>query len=365
MSALQTDSNIENILFKKYSGVVQTNVQNTVNQEPPILAYPKIFPDTQVYNQPIPPTVPLLSDNTGLLTDFTPPVSDILFLSTSNDLSTLCENRQVLASHPYIVRYVKMKLTDFTLNTGFSYRFAGINPGGPSSGLPTSVLATTNLLSQTIPFNYEPGLSYQYYVYLWNPAAFPPRYESVASDDSTYPWIFDTDAGYITIFGPAPQDPTKPPLVTFWRYEGIMGLGSGGGGTPVTEKKTLSYYLSFEPSATLPAQPSYVNINNIHLSIATRININIIDRTQFSKNNILSLLAPDDLIYITTAISEFIHIYKIQFIKNNQPARQDWTFIVLPLNTSDGSTETVTSGQIYSVSFDVNSNRIPIYKIKF
>lgn len=361
MSKLLSDSIIENILFKKYSGVVTTNIQNTVNQEPPILAYPKIFPDVQIYNQQIPPTVPLLSDNTGLVSDFTPPVSDILFLSSNNDLSTLCEDRQVLSSNPYIVRYVKMKLTDFTLDTGYSYRFAGINPGGPGSGLPTSVLATTNLLCQAIPFNYEPGLSYQYYLYLWNALASPPAYEAVSSDDETNPWIFDTDAGYITIFGEEPQDPTNPPLVTFWRYEGIMGLGAGGGGPSAIEKHTLSYYLSYQltPAPTLAAT---LNINNQHISLATRIDINNIDKTNYSKYNILSKLNPDDLIYITTSTSVYIHIYRIQFIKYNQPS---WTFTVFPMNSFDGNTETVITGQIYSVRFDLNSTRIPIYKIKF
>lgn len=362
---LVSDSIIENILFKKYSGVAETNINNTVNQEPPILAYPKIFPDVQIYNQPLPPTVPLLSENTGLVSDFTPPVSDILFLSISGDLSTLCEDRQVLVSNPYIVRYVKMKLTDFTLNTGYSYRFAGINPGGPSSGLPASVLATTNILSQAIPFNYEPGLSYQYYLYLWNPNASPPAYEAVSSDDSTNPWIFDTDAGYITIFGRMPQDPIYPPLVTFWRYEGIMGLGSSGGGTGSgVQKLTLAYYLNFQTAFSQPLTAN-INLNNAHISVATRIDININDITTYSKNNIFSKLNPDDLIYITTATSEFIHIYRIQFITNNQPTNQSWSFTVLPLNTYDGNAETVVPGQIYTISFDLNSTRIPIYKIKF
>jgi hypothetical protein len=344
-------NSIPNILFKKYSGTVDTSVNNTVNQEPPILASPKIIPSLQIYNQEIPKEAP-----TNLVLDLTPPPTAapyIVGLDTDNKLSLLCEKREYSSTHPWIVKYTNVKLSDFALVNGYSYKFAGTNPQVPYLGI-------TNLLSQIIPFNYDPALSYQYYVNIWNGNDFI----STKCDNIVNPWILDIDAGYLTFFSDQPQ--LASPKITFWRYEGTMGLPSSGG--TVVEKETLTYYIKYRP-LTVPRTQTLnenININSNYISNATHIDINIIDRTGFSKNNILSLLNPDDFIYITTGSSVFIHIFKIQFITNNQKNGQnDWSFIVEPLNPQDGSNETPFPSQVYSIYFDMNSNRIPIAKFKF
>lgn len=344
-------SSIPNVLFKKYSGTVDTTTLNTVNQEPPILASPKIIPSIQIYNQEIPNVAP-----TDLVLDLSPPpdaAPNIVGLDASGNMSLLCEKREYSMTYPWIVKYTNLHLTDMALVSGYAYKFAGTNPQVPFLGI-------TNLLSQVLPFNYDPALSYQYYVNIWNGNTFI----STKCDDSKNPWILDIDSGYLTFYSASPQ--LAPPKITFWRYEGSMGLQSSV--SPVTTKKTLTYYLKYQ-AQTIPRTPAtsgYININNVRISNTTSIDINIYDRTTFSKNDILSLLYPDDHIYITASSSVYIHIYKIQLITNNQTNGQsDWTLTVIPLNPQDGAIETVISGGIYTVYFDINSNRIPIYKIKF
>jgi hypothetical protein len=345
---------IPDILFKKYSGVVDTSTLNTVNQEPPVLASPKIFPSLQIYNQYIPPLAP-----TDLITDFTAPVSNILDLNgdETDDLTSLCEKREYSEEYPWMVKYTNLKLTDEGLVDGYSYKFAGTNPQ-------VAYLNETNLLSQTIPFNYDPALTYQYFVYIWNGNTFI----STKCDNSVNPWVLDVDAGYLTFYGQNKQ--LAPPLVTFWRYEGTFGFdvsgGGGGGPGPTIQKKTLAYYISTEETY-VPTQAEYINIDTTEIGTATRIDINNIDLTGASKNDVFTTLDRDDLIYITTNTSKYTHIYRIIFIQNNTE-NDDWTFTVEPLNPDDDIELQETTDdpeQIFTISFDLNSNRIPITKIKF
>jgi hypothetical protein len=56
----------------------------------------------------------------------------------------------------------------------------------------------------------------------------------MAPNDQTYPWLLDTDAGVITFYGTAevPADATL--TMTFWRYEGRIGVGEQSTVTQLT-----------------------------------------------------------------------------------------------------------------------------------
>ena len=223
-----TLSEISELLFKKYSGVVDTSSTKSVGQEPPVLAYPKIIPSAQIYAQPIPALAPSDLSNNFFITS----ISGIGGpLNPTTNLSGYCTNRQYSNSNPHIVKYTDLRLTHVgNDSTGFSYCFAGTNMSTPA------LTASTNLLSKVIPYSYDPAGSYQYKVSIWDSGS--NGYNSYpGSSDATHPWVLDTDAGYIRFFGDASPDPSgsliadgKPPLITFWRYEGTMGLGGGDTG---------------------------------------------------------------------------------------------------------------------------------------
>jgi hypothetical protein len=212
------NNELPNLLFKKYSGVVDTNSSFGVSDEPPVLAYPKIIPSVQIYAQQIPNPAP-----TDLTQNFIAPVTGISNNSGYVNLSTgqLCINRQISTAYPYITKYTKLKLVN-TDTTRFAFRFAG-------TGSTINLLTSTNLLSQIIPYYYDTAGSYQYFIYIWQSSS--SSYISVPSSDTTNPWVLDIDAGYLRFFGNTSPDPDglHPPLVTFWRYEGLMGLESQGG----------------------------------------------------------------------------------------------------------------------------------------
>jgi len=228
MSSLPAE--LSNLLFKKYSGVVDTSSSKSVTQEPAVLAYPKIIPSVQIYAQPIPSIAPLQSDlSINSIINITGIVnSSGVPQGTSADLSALgyCEKREVSIAYPYIVKYTKLLLKQVDA-TGFAYNFAGTN---------VNLLSSTNILSQVIPYSYDPSApGYQYAVYIWD-AASNGYNLNVGSSDPTNPWVLDIDAGYIRFFGVSSPDPaplgalSKPPRITFWRYEGTMGFGTDGGG---------------------------------------------------------------------------------------------------------------------------------------
>jgi hypothetical protein len=123
--------------------------------------------------------------------------------------------KQTLVEYPYIAYYTNVPL--IAVKPGISYRFAGTN---------TTNFATTNILSNSIPFNYDPAGSYALFVFLKRKGV----YENIANDDATNPWVFDQDAGYLTFFGASKvPDSSLPITMSYWRYEGTFGLGSGSG----------------------------------------------------------------------------------------------------------------------------------------
>lgn len=217
---------IPSLLYKKYSGVVDTSFVTTIPNEQPVLAYPKIIPAVQIYGQSIPRQAPKI-----LTSDLSAPAGadNIINPYSNTGLTELCIDRQYNSDLPYIVKYTRMRLKLISQANSYSYYFAGTNPQ-------LIYLESTNLLSQIIPYFYDPLGSYQYKVYIWDPLATPPQYKVVDRADSVYPWNIDTDAGYLRFFGTTlpDQDGLHPPLITFWRYEGTLGINTSTGPTGPT-----------------------------------------------------------------------------------------------------------------------------------
>lgn len=184
-----------NILFKKFLGTANAFEAASYAAEAAGSARPKVIASLQVMNQEIPKTAP---------TDLT----TVSAFTPTKGAGT----KQVSTAYPYICKYT---LTLESMTPGESYRYN--NPASSTGDL--------NLLNNAIPFNYDAG-GLTYAVSMTNSAG-----TVIEAKDATYPWVFDTDAGYVYFIGDKfPDSTTNKPVLTFWRYEGTFGVGSGTGG---------------------------------------------------------------------------------------------------------------------------------------
>jgi len=197
---MSSDSQKLELLDKKNTGTVDAYPGLTSNQEVPVSARPKIIASLQVFAQTIPPVAP-----TDLLTDsaFTHGI------------------RQYSTTYPYVVKYTNVSLK--SLKYGISYRFSGTDPSHPD---------TTNILSNAIPDNFDPTGTYQIVVKSSTGVV-------IQANDASHPWKYDIDAGYLTFFHSTPfSEPSEIPTISYWRYEGVIGLGPGASGSTGTQGST-------------------------------------------------------------------------------------------------------------------------------
>ena len=157
---------------------------------------PKIIKNL-VINQEIPTTAP--STDLSMVD-----ISSVYIPTGSNNTA---DTKYISTTYPYIAKYT-LRLKSST--AGFSYYY-----NDPASGL--------NLLESAIPFNYDPFSSYAYEVKL-DDVVVPGSGIDTAGTKS---WILDTDAGYL--YFPNKDAGTPVITITFWRYEGTYGVGSGSG----------------------------------------------------------------------------------------------------------------------------------------
>ena len=198
-----TESNKIEILYKKSLGVPTTKPNATVAQEPSTSALPTIIPSLQIFSEKIPTTAP----TTDLILDD----------SFSQDGNSLAK-RYYSIDASYIVKYENIQLTEVQYRQ--SYKGTASLKG-----------VSTNLLSKTIPFNYDPDLTYDITVKLYNDATSTSTTIFPSSSD-VMPWNYDKDAGFITFYGSVTNKNTylqQAPLMTFWRYEGTFGISSSSG----------------------------------------------------------------------------------------------------------------------------------------
>ena len=186
-----TSDNKLDLLYKKFIGIPLSNPSGAAASEAAGSSKSKIIPSLQIFSQSIPSTAP----------------SDLIsatFTPTNSGGS-----KQISSGNTHIAKYTQLGLAEVQPQT--SYRYA--NPS-----------VSTNLTSPAIPGNYDvAGSTYAITLY--------GNDGTTVINPSTYPWVFDTDSGYVSFIDPANLLPTSlaPPKITFWRYEGTFGLGSSNG----------------------------------------------------------------------------------------------------------------------------------------
>ena len=186
-----TSDNKLDLLYKKFIGIPLSNPSGAAASEAAGSSKSKIIPSLQIFSQSIPSSAP---------TD----LSNVTFTPTNSG-----GTKQISAGNTHIAKYTQLGLSE--VQPQISYRYA--NPS-----------VSTNLTSPAIPGNYDIAGS-TYAITLYGSDG------TTVINPSTYPWVFDTDSGYVTFIDPANLLPISlaPPKITFWRYEGTFGLSSSGG----------------------------------------------------------------------------------------------------------------------------------------
>jgi hypothetical protein len=184
-----------NFLFKKFIGVPNTFNDSEYYSESVGNTRIKIF-SNQILQQKIPETAP--SDLT----------QDTTFVPLNGGGKRYCS-----ILYPYIVKYENLVLDDINPLRSYKYTLSN-NP-------------TENLTNNAIPFNYD-ELTNTYDINIYDNLG-----SKILSSDVNYSWIFDGDVGCLYFVGPS-DFIIGPPKITFWRYEGVIGLdniASSTGGT--------------------------------------------------------------------------------------------------------------------------------------
>jgi len=201
------------LLFKKYLGITYSNTV-TFDLEAPGNSRPKLFSNSQLYSQPIPSIAPsgpisLLTPQTITNTNISPDLvltgytdQNGLISQTDNYLGTVYTSK----SYPWIQYIKNLKLE--AVIAGFSYRF-------------TNPATKNNLLSNVIPFNYDPANN-SYTTYLYTSTG--NKYNDLTSISQNF-YFIDIDAGYLIILNKN-WDPIVHglPLISFYRYNGSIGI---------------------------------------------------------------------------------------------------------------------------------------------
>ena len=189
--------NKQDFLYKKNLGVVASQGSNVSYQsETAGNARSRIISNLQLFSQPIPQNAPKLEDlgpkkyvkaDGSLETD-----------NKDNGLGTV----QTSNTYPYIQYVDSLKLS-----TASKYAYYFNNPG---------VSTNTNLLSNAVPYNYNPSNT------SWSYKVTSSKYNGNV-DPSLY--IVDTDAGYLYFANTTDWDSSNgTPSISFYRYNGTMGI---------------------------------------------------------------------------------------------------------------------------------------------
>jgi hypothetical protein len=194
LNKMSIASNKQDFLYKKNLGVVASQGPNVSYQsETAGNARSRIISNLQLFSQPIPQNAP---------TDLGPKkyVKADGSLETNNSLGL--GTVQTSNTYPYI-QYVD----NLKLSTASKYAYYFNNPG---------VSTNTNLLSNTVPYNYNPSNT------SWAYKVTSSGYTGNV-DPSLY--IVDTDAGYLYFVNTTDWDTQYgTPSISFYRYNGTMGI---------------------------------------------------------------------------------------------------------------------------------------------
>jgi hypothetical protein len=222
-----------NFLFKKFNGV--PNIQQSqpnISTEEQADARMKVF-GYQILQQPIPEISPA-NQGIDLVEDSTFEPANIKGTKYKNDI------------FPYIVKYVDLELID--AEGGISYFY--------------SYDTTLNkLISNVIPSNFD--LAQKSYTIIVRDISGV----IINQDDTNDPWVFDGDAGCLYFINSTDgyKFTRAPPSITFWRYEGIIGLDniSGSNYDFLQNNSNSTNLLSIIPTNTGEPENNQINYSNI------------------------------------------------------------------------------------------------------
>jgi predicted acyltransferase (DUF342 family) len=245
------------ILYKKFLGVPDSYPNQDPSLEPG-LAKTAVFPSLQIYSQDIPIPNPIDFDypNTYTEDENFSPLNGHPIGSAATKFGQSASARYYSNDYNYIVFYQYIVLTDTNVNkNSFSY----------------SKIAADNILKYAIPKNFDLTAENSYDVL----AVWAKDGTVIAATDGTYPWVFDPDSGILTFYYNALPSSYSPPIISFARYEGTFGLGSGGGGGGTASGNVFTTDVSINGNLSVGKALSVNNSVNINGYFNQLINSNI------------------------------------------------------------------------------------------
>lgn len=209
---------IDNLTYKYIQGIPYTSTNASTSTERAGSAFPKIASNNIMANA-IPSTAPFISSpNTYPTTGFTVTSFATIPTITNPDGSTVTNvsggiDYQPTGTFSYLAYYVNLPLKAVD-STNCAYWDASTNLTS------TATISATNRLAGAIPSNYDPASSsYKIYVFKSDNSS------NAIDPGGANGWYFDPNAGFLVFNSPQPN--ATVPTVTFWRYEGTYGLGTG------------------------------------------------------------------------------------------------------------------------------------------
>lgn len=211
-----------NLLFKKLMSKPSTLNTKKFFEEPNRPARPAVIASKQIWATDVPDTAP--SDLASITLDDN---GNSIYGSFVGRTST---------THPHVKRYINVPLTMVVGSDHRSYESQSatrshhngyadgnyLTSTGTSGNLGTSG-SYGRVLQDTIPFNYDPGVSYDYKLY-------KAAGTEISPGENGGDWVLDTDSGILTFYnyeGVTGIDSTNPPNISFYRYIGSKGVPSG------------------------------------------------------------------------------------------------------------------------------------------
>lgn len=183
------NKNIQEILYKKYSGIVNTG--QLIDNEYNVNASPSVF-SSKIYLDPVPLTAPDKKTARNITN------------GTVQDGS---------GDYAYL-KFYTVKLISLT-GSGTNFVYDAANNSSKTGAKDSS----DNILTDAIASNYDPNASYGITV----------KYDKVQGsgllDGTVYisNYTFDRDAGVLSIYNKPEISAANPPTISFWRYEGRKG----------------------------------------------------------------------------------------------------------------------------------------------
>ena len=216
--SVPTSDQINNLTYKYIQGIPYTSTDARTSAERAGSAFPKIASNNIMANA-IPSTAPFVSSpNTYPPSGFTVTSFATIPNIANPDGSIVTNVRggidyQPIGTFSYLSYYVNLPLKAVD-STNCAYWDASTNLTS------TATISATNRLAGAIPSNYDPATS-SYKIYVFKSDNSSNAIDSGGDNG----WYFDPNAGFL-VFN-TPQSNNTVPTITFWRYEGTYGLGTG------------------------------------------------------------------------------------------------------------------------------------------